>query len=55
MSALTFRKLLDGNKLFRDLVNWFLQAHINMLGQFAACNRLHGVFERAARWILMTQ
>jgi CRP-like cAMP-binding protein len=26
-----------------------------MLGQFTACNRLHSVYERAARWILMTQ
>jgi hypothetical protein len=26
-----------------------------MLGQMAACNRLHTVFERCARWLLMTQ
>jgi hypothetical protein len=26
-----------------------------MLGQFTACNRVHSVYERAARWILMTQ
>jgi hypothetical protein len=26
-----------------------------MLGQFTACNRLHSVYERAARWILMSQ
>ena len=26
-----------------------------MLGQLAACNRLHNVDERCARWLLMTQ
>jgi hypothetical protein len=25
-----------------------------MLGQLAACNRLHHVYERCARWLLMT-
>jgi CRP-like cAMP-binding protein len=55
MSAPMFRQLLEESKLFRDLVNRYLQAYINMLGQFTACNRLHSVYERAARWILMTQ
>jgi len=55
MSASTFRKLLEESKLFRDLLNRFLQAYLNMLGQFTACNRLHSVYERAARWILMTR
>lgn len=27
---------------------------MNLLGQLAACNRLHSVYERCARWILMT-
>lgn len=26
-----------------------------MLGQMAACNRLHHVYERCARWLLMSQ
>jgi CRP-like cAMP-binding protein len=55
MSAPTFGILLEGSRLFRDLVNRYLQAYVNMLGQFTACNRLHSVYERAARWILMTQ
>jgi CRP-like cAMP-binding protein len=55
MSAVLFRQLLDDSKVFRDLVNRYLQAYLNMLGQFTACNRLHSVYERAARWILMTQ
>ncbi|MGP6156922.1 MAG: Crp/Fnr family transcriptional regulator [Vulcanimicrobiaceae bacterium] len=55
MTAATFRALLKESTLFRDLVNRYLQAYLNMLGQFTACNRLHSVYERAARWILMTQ
>ncbi|MFZ1126185.1 MAG: Crp/Fnr family transcriptional regulator [Candidatus Baltobacteraceae bacterium] len=55
MSAATFRQLLAESGHFRDLVNRHLQAYLNMLGQFTACNRLHSVYERAARWILMTQ
>jgi hypothetical protein len=55
MSAATFRRLLDESTRFRDLVNRYLQAYLNMLGQFTACNRLHSVYERASRWILMTQ
>jgi CRP-like cAMP-binding protein len=55
MSATLFRSLLDESRLFREVVNRYLQAYVNMLGQFAACNRLHSVYERAARWILMSQ
>jgi len=33
----------------------YLQAYVNMLGQMAACNGLHSVLERCARWLLMTQ
>jgi CRP-like cAMP-binding protein len=54
MTAPTFGELIEASRLFRDLVNRYLQAYVNMLGQFTACNRLHSVYERAARWILMT-
>jgi CRP-like cAMP-binding protein len=54
MSAETFRTLLTDSHVFREFVNRFLQAYVNMLGQFAACNRLHSVYERCARWLLMT-
>jgi CRP-like cAMP-binding protein len=40
---------------FRQLLDRYLQAYVNMLGQLAACNRLHNVYERCARWLLMTQ
>ncbi len=49
-----FRDLMTTNAPFRQLLDRFLQAYVNMLGQLAACNRLHSVYERCARWLLMT-
>jgi CRP-like cAMP-binding protein len=46
---------LQTNKRFRPLLDRYVQAYVNMLGQLAACNRLHSVYERCARWLLMTQ
>lgn len=40
---------------FRQLLDRYVQAYINLLGQLAACNRLHSVLERCSRWLLMTQ
>src|SRR5690242_11025895 len=50
-----FRNLLGQSRTFREYLNRYLQAYVNMLGQLAACNRLHSVYERCARWLLMTQ
>ncbi len=55
MSAPTFRTLVTENKRFRDLMNRYLQAYVNMVSQYSACNRLHSVYQRAARWLLMTR
>lgn len=55
MQAETFRTLLDVSRPFREFLNRYLQAYVNMLGQLAACNRLHSVYERCARWLLMTE
>jgi hypothetical protein len=46
---------LTTNLKFQRLLDRYVQAYVNMLGQLAACNRLHGVYERCARWLLMTQ
>lgn len=46
---------LRENAKFRQLLDRYVQAYVNMLGQLAACNRLHTVYERCARWLLMTQ
>ncbi len=55
MSAPAFRTLLTENARFRDMMHRYLQAYVNMVSQFSACNRLHSVYERAARWLLMTR
>jgi hypothetical protein len=39
---------------FRGLVDRYLQGYVNFLGQLAGCNRLHSVFERCSRWLLMS-
>ncbi|MBD5606363.1 MAG: Crp/Fnr family transcriptional regulator [Candidatus Eremiobacteraeota bacterium] len=46
---------LQANHTFRQLLDRYVQAYVNMLGQLAACNRLHSVYERCSRWLLMTQ
>jgi len=43
-----------GSDRFRRLLDRFLQAYVNMLGQLAACNGMHNIYERTARWLLMT-
>jgi len=54
ISSDLFAHLMRGNPDFRRQLDRYLQAYINLLGQLAACNRLHSVYERCARWILMT-
>ncbi|MGC2406634.1 MAG: Crp/Fnr family transcriptional regulator [Candidatus Cybelea sp.] len=50
-----FRQLLDsGDGRFRGMLDRFLQAYVNMLGQLAACNGMHNIHERCARWLLLT-
>src|SRR5579872_7345577 len=54
ISVELFRELTSASSKFRRLLDRYLQAYVNMLGQLAACNRLHSVYERCARWLLMT-
>jgi CRP-like cAMP-binding protein len=50
-----FRRLLGaGDTEFRRVLDRFLQAYVNMLGQLAACNGMHSIYERCARWLLLT-
>jgi len=55
MNAALFDAIVRDDPGFRVLLDRYLQAYMNMLGQLAACNRLHSVFERCARWLLMTR
>jgi CRP-like cAMP-binding protein len=54
LPASLFTQLMNENSGFRRLLDRYLQAYINLLGQLAACNRLHSVYERCARWLLLT-
>jgi CRP-like cAMP-binding protein len=54
MSADNFHRLRTVDRTFRALLDRYLQAYVNFLGQLTACNRLHSVYERAARWLLLT-
>jgi CRP-like cAMP-binding protein len=55
ISSDDFRRLLGGgDHQFRSLLDRFLQAYVNMLGQLAACNGMHSIYERCARWLLLT-
>jgi CRP-like cAMP-binding protein len=50
-----FRELAANDPALRQLLDRYLQAYVNMLGQLAACNRLHSIYERCSRWLLMTR
>ena len=54
MEAKLFQHLRS-NERFGRLLDRYVQAYVNMLGQLAACNRLHTVYERCSRWLLLTQ
>lgn len=51
-----FRRLLkSADEGFRSVLDRFLQGYVNMLGQLAACNGTHSIYERCARWLLLTE
>jgi hypothetical protein len=54
LPAPLFLELSNDDLGFRRLLDRYLQAYINLLGQLAACNRLHSVYQRCARWLLLT-
>jgi CRP-like cAMP-binding protein len=47
-----FLEHFDHNKAVRDVMLRFTQAYIAQISQNVACNRLHTLVERMARWIL---
>ncbi len=54
MSLTTFEHYLSSVERFRRAINAFVIGYINVLAQLVACNRLHALDSRCARWLLMT-
>jgi CRP-like cAMP-binding protein len=54
MSAAAFAKAIDRNPEFSRLLSRHSLALFNQAAQSVACNRLHTLESRCARWLLMT-
>jgi CRP-like cAMP-binding protein len=54
MQAAIFQKSLEQNPSFERLLNRHSLALYNQAAQSVACNRLHTLESRCARWLLMT-
>ena len=54
MPAEVFRRVLDERPPVRRLILRYTQYFTDQLSQSVACNRLHTLEERCARWLLMT-
>jgi len=54
LDAEAFREFLVKEGRLSSLVNAYLPALFNLIGQNASCNRLHQSTQRLARWLLLT-
>jgi len=54
IEAVAFRKILGARPLVQKAINRHLYALMRQILYGAACNRMHGMEERCARWLLMT-
>ena len=54
MSASAFNSAIVQLPRFREIVARCTHAFMTQVSQTAACNRLHGIDERCARWLLLT-
>jgi CRP-like cAMP-binding protein len=54
MPAAAFREEANAGGALQRLLQRYTQGLFNMIAQGAACNRLHPMEERCARWLLMT-
>ena len=54
LSAEEFRRAIDERPVLRRLMLRYVQYFSDQLAQSVACNRLHTLEERCARWLLMT-
>ena len=49
-----FRRVVNERTMLRSTLNRYAQALFTQVAQASACNRLHPVRERCARWLLQT-
>ena len=53
LPAARFRDAMDRRGAFQDLMTRYMRAHIGTIMQSTACNAIHTVEQRLARWLLM--
>ena len=54
VAASTFRELLSDCSEFHMVLHRYTLTFLTQVAQGAACNRVHSITERCARWLLMT-
>ena len=54
MPAEAFRAVVHSSGALHQILQRYTQALLNQIAQSAACNRVHPMTERCARWILLT-
>jgi len=54
MPAGVFQKAVSGDTALRRITTRYLYAYLAQVSQSVACNRLHTLDERFARWVLMS-
>jgi CRP-like cAMP-binding protein len=55
MKAGVFKRENEGNGEFNNVLRRYSQALFSQVAQTAACNRMHPIVERLARWLLLMQ
>ena len=53
LSTLSCKRACERSAALRNAVHRFLDTMLNLSAQTAACNRLHSIEQRCARWLLM--
>jgi CRP-like cAMP-binding protein len=53
IKARRLKEEFENSGTLRKQTHSYIQAHLMQTGQTAACNRLHDIAERLARWLLM--
>lgn len=54
MTVAEFQRAVDGSPVLQKLLVRYAEAYFDQVAQSVACNRLHTVEQRCARWLLMT-